>query len=47
MSKRHYPSKWWLEPLPEDARDPDIVRAKQLLQRDRDSSRRAGKCDPR
>lgn len=29
ISKRRRPASWWLEPLPPDARDPDIVRAKQ------------------
>jgi hypothetical protein len=31
-NKRHHPAKWWLELLPQDLRDPDIVRAKQLGQ---------------
>jgi len=30
ISKRHYPDKRWLEPLPLDPRDPDIMRAKRL-----------------
>jgi len=30
VSKRHHPAKWWLEPLPLDLRDRDIMRAKQL-----------------
>jgi hypothetical protein len=30
ISKRHRPAKWWLEPLPLDPRDGDIVRAKRL-----------------
>ena len=33
ISKRHRPARAWLEPLPSDARDPDIVRAKQLARR--------------
>jgi hypothetical protein len=35
ISRRQRPDRWWLEPLPPDARDPDIARAKQL---DRDAS---------
>jgi hypothetical protein len=35
ISKRRRPASWWLEPLPPDARDPDIVRAKQLARRAR------------
>jgi hypothetical protein len=35
ISKRRRPGGWWLEPLPPDARDPDIVRAKQLARRAR------------
>ncbi len=31
--KRQHPARSWLEPLPLDARDPDIVRAKQLARR--------------
>jgi len=34
ISKRRRPASWWLEPPP-DARDPDIVRAKQLARRAR------------
>jgi len=30
ISKRHRPARVWPEPLPPGARDPDIVRAKQL-----------------
>jgi hypothetical protein len=30
ISKRDHPAKWWLEPLPLDPRDRDIMRAKQL-----------------
>ena len=33
ISKRHRPAREWPEPLPPDARDPDIVRAKQLARR--------------
>ena len=35
ISRRQRPDRWRLEPLPPDARDPDIARAKQL---DRDAS---------
>jgi len=30
ISKRQHRAKWWLEPLPLDLRDRDIMRAKQL-----------------
>jgi hypothetical protein len=30
IGKRHRHARVWPEPLPADARDPDIVRAKQL-----------------
>jgi hypothetical protein len=30
INKQHRPAREWLEPLPPDARDPDVVRAKQL-----------------
>jgi hypothetical protein len=33
ISKRHRPAREWPEPLLPDARDPDIVRAKQLARR--------------
>jgi hypothetical protein len=33
ISKRQRPARGWLEPLPPDARDPDIARAKQLARR--------------
>ena len=35
ISKRQCPAPRWLEPLPPDARDPDIARAKQLSRRTR------------
>jgi hypothetical protein len=35
ISKRRRPASWWLEPLPPDARDPDIVRAKRQARRAR------------
>lgn len=35
ISKRQRPARGWLEPLPPDARDPDIARAKQLARRAR------------
>ena len=38
ISKRHRPGGWRLDPLPEDPRDPDIVRAKALARRTRPSS---------
>jgi len=33
ISKRQRTARGWLEPLPPDARDPDIARAKQLARR--------------
>ena len=30
ISKRHYPAKPWLEPLPLDPRDREIMRAKRI-----------------
>lgn len=42
ITKRHHQDKWWLEPLPLDARDPDIVRVKQSdrpIEADRHSAR--------
>ena len=33
ISKRPRPARWSPEPLPPDARDPDIARAKQLARR--------------
>ena len=33
--KRHRPSGWWLDPLPADPRDPDVVRIKELARRSR------------
>lgn len=35
ISKHQRPATWWQEPLPPDARAPDIVRAKQLARRAR------------
>jgi hypothetical protein len=40
VRKPRPPARLWLDPLPSDARDPDIVRAKQL-------ARRAGPAQPR
>ena len=45
INRRHRPAREWLEPLPPDARDPDVVRAKQLARRGGSRSqlqRRAG-----
>jgi hypothetical protein len=39
IAKRRRPDDWWLEPLPVDPRDPDIVRAKEI-------ARRAGTATP-
>jgi len=39
VSKRQRPASGRLEPLPPDARDPDIVRAKQLARRARPGQR--------
>jgi len=35
ITKRRRPDDWWLEPLPVDPRDPDIVRAKEIARRAR------------
>ena len=35
ITKRRRPEDWWLEPLPVDPRDPDIVRAKEIARRAR------------
>ena len=40
ITKRRRTERWWLEPLPLDPRDPDIVRAKEL---DRRASARAAR----
>jgi hypothetical protein len=40
ISKRHRTAREWAEPLPPDARDPDIVRAKQLARRASSAQRR-------
>jgi hypothetical protein len=41
VSKRQRPARWSPEPLLLDARDPDIVRAKQLARRASPPQRRA------
>ena len=33
ISKQHRPAREWLETLPLEPRDPDVVRAKQLSRR--------------
>jgi len=40
ISKRRRPARVWPEPLPPDAHDPDIVRAKQLARQASPSLRR-------
>jgi hypothetical protein len=35
ITKRRRADDWWLEPLPVDPRDPDIVRAKEVARRAR------------
>jgi hypothetical protein len=35
ISRRQRPARWWPEPLPPEARDPGIARAKQLARRAR------------
>ena len=40
INRQHRPAREWLEPLPPGARDPDIVRAKQLARRADSRSRR-------
>ena len=40
IRKLQHTARVWLDPLPLDARDPDVVRAKQL-------ARRAGRTQPR
>ena len=42
ISRRHRPADWRLDPLPEDPRDPDIVRAKELARRARPAQQRSG-----
>jgi hypothetical protein len=44
ITKRHRPDGWRLEPLPLDARDPDIVRAKELARRSRAVDSRPGRA---
>ena len=39
--KRHRPNAWWLDPLPTDPRDPDVVRVKQLARRSRITPQRS------
>ena len=48
ISKRHRSASWWLEPLPADPRDRDIVRAKQFAGRRRPpgAARRARGAGP-
>ena len=41
VSKRHRQSGWWLDPLPADPRDPDVVRVKEMDRRSRTSPRRS------
>ena len=43
ISKRHQRAKSWLEALPLDPRDPDIVRAKRLTRPLRPGERRRGR----
>ena len=40
INKQHRSAREWLEPLPLDARDPDVVRAKQLARRANSQSQR-------
>jgi hypothetical protein len=40
ISKQHRPTREWLEPLPLELRDPDVVRAKQLAGRASSRSQR-------
>jgi len=40
INKQHRPAREWLEPLPPDARDPDVVRVKQQARRANSSCRR-------
>jgi len=42
ITKRRRPDDWWLEPLPVDPRDPDIVRAKELARRARTGTPTSG-----
>ena len=44
ISKRHRAARVWPEPLPPDARDPDIVRAKQLARRLAPPNGGRGRC---
>jgi len=45
IGKRHRAARAWPEPLPPDARDPDIVRAKQLA-REASAARRRPRHTP-
>jgi hypothetical protein len=40
INKQHRSAREWLDPLPPDARDPDVVRAKELARRADDRSQR-------
>jgi hypothetical protein len=44
ITKRHRPGDRWLEPLPLDPRDPDIVKAKELARRARAVAPRPGRA---
>jgi hypothetical protein len=44
ITKRHRPRDWRLESLPQDPRDPDIVRAKELARRSRAVPSRPGRA---
>jgi hypothetical protein len=46
VSKRRRAGNWWLDPLPTDPRDPDIVRVKELARRSRTSPRRSRHSRP-
>ncbi len=43
ITKRRRPDDRWLEPLPLDPRDPDIVRAKAIARRARTGTLPAGR----
>jgi hypothetical protein len=42
ITKQDRPARKWLEPLPLELRDPDVVRAKQLARRADSRSQRTG-----
>jgi hypothetical protein len=44
ITKRRRPDDWWLEPLPVDPRDPDIVRAKEIARRARSATPSVGRA---